>query len=126
MKARKESKTMLTENREKRKYKRVPSNFKVRFTCLHTDYKGTVTNISEDGMFIKTGKMSFPFDSTLEIILHLKNKIFKVTVEVRRMSKSSDHYDGLGVRLLHTSQEYRDLVNTYKMIHQNRTAFTLT
>ncbi len=115
----------MTEKMEKRKYKRMPSNIRVRFSCLQTDYSGTVTNISENGMFIKAGKMSFPFDSCIEVLIHLKNQVFKVPVEVRRMSKSSDHYDGLGVKLISTPQEFIDLVNTYKMIHQNRTAFTL-
>ena len=112
-----------TENQ--REFERVPSNFKVMFSCFHTDYKGTVTNISENGMFIETGKMSFPFDSSLEILIHLKHKIFKVPVEVCRMAKSKDHYDGLGVKLLETPGDYLDLVHTYKMTRQNKTAFSL-
>jgi hypothetical protein len=115
----------MIETKNNREFKRIPSYFKVRFSCFHTDYTGTVTNVSENGMFIETGKMSFPFDSTLEVLIHLKYKIFKVPVEVSRMTKSKDHYDGLGVKLLDTPQDYLDLVHTYKMIHQNKTSFSL-
>jgi hypothetical protein len=115
----------MRETKNQREFERIPTYFKVRFSCFHTDYTGTVTNVSENGMFIKTGKMSFPFDSTLEILIHLKDKIFKVPVEVSRMTKSKDQYDGLGVKLLDTPRDYLDLVNTYKMIHQNKTSFFL-
>jgi len=115
----------MRETKNQREFERIPSNFRVRFSCFHTDYTGTVTNISENGMFIKTGKMSFPFASTLEVLVQLKHKIFRVPVEVSRMSKSKDHYDGLGVKLLETPQDYLDLVHTYKMTHQNKTAFSL-
>jgi hypothetical protein len=117
---------IMSEIKNQRKFERIPSNFKVRFSCFQTDYAGTVTNVSENGMFIKTGKMSFPFDSSLEILIHLKHKIIKVPVEVSRMTKSSDHYDGLGVKLLDTPGDYLDLVSTYRLIHINKTAFTLT
>ena len=115
----------MNETKSQREFERVPSNFKVRFSCFHTDYTGTVINISENGMFIKTGKMSFPFDSTLEILVHLKHKIFKVPVEVSRMTKSKDHYDGPGVKLLDTPGDYLDLLNTYMLIHKNKTSFSL-
>ncbi len=115
----------MSDTKNQRDFGRVPSNIKVRFSCFHTDYTGTVTNVSENGMFIKTGKMSFPFDSTLEILIQLKQKVFKVPVKVSRMTKSKDHYDGLGVKLLKTPEEYLDLVHTYKMINQNKTAFSL-
>ena len=115
----------MRETKDQREFNRIPASFKVRFSCFNTDYTGTVTNVSENGMFIKTGKMSFPFDSTLEILVHLKHKIFKVPVEVSRITKSKDHYDGLGVKLLETPQDYLDLINTYKMIHQNKTSFSL-
>ena len=115
----------MSETKDQREFKGIPSSFKVRFSCFNTDYTGTVTNVSENGMFIKTGQMSFPFDSTLEILVHLKHKIFKVPVEVSRITKSKDHYDGLGVKLLDTPQDFLDLINTYKMIHQNKTSFSL-
>lgn len=69
--------------------------------------------------------MCFPFDSSLEILIHLKHKIIRVPVEVSRMTKSKDHYDGLGVKLLETPEDYLDLVHTYKMTHKNKTSFSL-
>ena len=115
----------MSESKNQREFERVPSNFKVRFSCFHTDYTGTVTNVSENGMFISIEEMSFPFDSTLEVLVHLKHKIFKVPVEVSRMAKSKDHYDGLGVKILETPEDYLDLVHTYKMTRQNKTSFSL-
>jgi Tfp pilus assembly protein PilZ len=97
---------------QRRDFERVPANIKVRFFCCESHYDGTIMNLSEGGMFISTDEMSFPFDSEIDIIIPLNEDILKVPVKVMRMTKSSDLYDGLGVKVLQHSEHYKDFVTT--------------
>jgi Tfp pilus assembly protein PilZ len=97
---------------QRRDFERVPANIKVRFFCCESHYDGTIMNLSEGGMFISTDEMRFPFDSEIDIIIPLNSDILKVPVKVMRMTKSSDLYDGLGVKVLQPSEHYKDFVTT--------------
>jgi len=97
---------------QRRDFERVHANIKVRFFCCESHYDGTIMNLSEGGMFISTDEMRFPFDSELDIIIPLNSDVLKVPVKVMRMTKSSDLYDGLGVKVLQPSVYYKDFVNT--------------
>ena len=110
---------MNVSNIQRRAFDRVPVNIKVRFYCCETDYLGTITNLSEKGMFIQMNKMLFPFDSRLEIIIPVKNKLMKVPVRVIRMTKSHNFFDGIGVEVLYTSWEYLELVNSLRCDAEN-------
>lgn len=97
---------------EKRKRKRKPASIKVRLFWGNNIYPGTVTSISEKGMFIST-KMSPPSDSVLEAVLHIKDKHLKVPVHVRytiRMDVmlDSDKSSGIGVEFLDVPPQYLD------------------
>jgi hypothetical protein len=91
---------------KKRAFKRFPSHINVRFNCGDTDYSGTITNISKCGMFIKTGRMSFPFESQFIVVMSLDGGLLHVRVKVIRITKSDDIYDGIGVALLNAPKEY--------------------
>ncbi len=99
---------------QKRSFERVHANIKVKFFCCESHYNGTVMNLSEDGMYISTDEMRFPFDSEIEIIIPLNEDILKVPVKVMRITKSSDLYDGLGVKVLMPSEHYINFVNNCK------------
>jgi hypothetical protein len=99
---------------QQRAFERVPANINIRFYTCDTAYSGTVKNISENGMFINTDKMLFPFDSAIEIIIPFEEKLLKVPVKVVRMTKSDDVFDGIGVTLLDNHQDYLALVNSLK------------
>jgi hypothetical protein len=99
---------------QRRAFKRVPANIRVRFYCYDTAYLGTVTNLSENGMFISTDKMLFPFDSRIEIIFSTDQKLLKVPVRVIRITKSEDVFNGMGVELMDTHGGYLELVNSLK------------
>jgi hypothetical protein len=99
---------------QKRAFKRIRSNIKVKFSCCDIHYDGIITNLSENGMFINTSGMSFPFDSELEILIHLENMMLKVPVKVSRMTKSRDCYDGMGVELLNPPQRYLEFINSLR------------
>jgi hypothetical protein len=93
---------------------RIPSNVTVRFSCCNCDYEGTVMNLSENGMFITTNRMSFPFDSDLEILIDTGSEILKVAVKVMRINKSREYYDCLGVKIPAPSQNYTGFVKSLK------------
>ncbi|UCH81847.1 MAG: PilZ domain-containing protein [Nitrospiraceae bacterium] len=99
---------------KKRSFERVPANINVRFSCCESHYNGTIMNLSEDGMYISTDEMRFPFDSEIELIIPLQEDILNVNVKVMRMTKSSDFYDGLGVKVLEPSRGYINFVNRCK------------
>jgi len=96
---------------QRRAFERVPANIKVKFFCCESHYDGTIMNLSDEGMYISTDEMRFPFDSEIDIIIPLNLDILKVPVKVMRMTKSSEFYDGLGVRVLKPSVHYIDFVN---------------
>ncbi len=99
---------------ERRALKRIPSDVKVRFFCNETDYFGTITDMSENGMYIKTYEISFPIESLVDINIGIKTMLLKLPVKICRLSKSGDVYDGMGVRVLHPVHEYLEYVKTLK------------
>lgn len=104
---------------QKRAYDRIPAKIKVSFSCCETDYAGTITNISENGMFISVSEMTFPFDSRLELQFPASRKIMRVSVRVSRMTKTKNNYDGLGVELLHPPPAYLDFIRRLKKTRRN-------
>ena len=102
---------MRTENRF---YSRMPSKIKARFYCNDTDYSGTIMNISEDGMFISTGAVAFPFESNLDIFIRRKEMLLKVTVTVRRLTKTENVFDGMGVQVIDPDPDYLKFVRSLK------------
>ena len=96
---------------EKRKFERMPVNILVKYYCGDDEYSGTVTNISENGMFIRTDSIGFPFDSEFTTILPVEKQVFNIPVQVRRIQKTGDRYDGIGVELLNPPHEYLNYVS---------------
>jgi|Deesub1362A_J573_1020465.scaffolds.fasta_scaffold14155_2 c-di-GMP-binding flagellar brake protein YcgR len=99
---------------ERRKHKRINTQLNVSFYCNETDYDGVITNISEGGMFIRTGKLSFPLESELNIFLRTREKILTIPVKVRWLSKSMDIFDGMGVEVKDHIPEYIAFVNSLR------------
>jgi hypothetical protein len=101
---------------QRRAFERVPADIKIRFYSCNTDYSGTIKNLSENGMFISTDKMLFPFDSTIEIMIPFNEKLLKVPVKVVRMTRSDDVFDSIGVTLLDDHRDYLEFVNNLKSV----------
>jgi hypothetical protein len=95
---------------EKRDFSRKPLFLEVH--CCNREYFGTVINLSEKGMFIKSQKIDFPFVLQFELSISLKDKTFKVPVKVNRVTKSNGYYDGLGVEVVNPPKDYLDLVDS--------------
>jgi hypothetical protein len=99
---------------QRRAFERMPVNIKIKFYCNNMDYVGVVMNLSENGMFISTREMSFPFDSEFEIVFPLEEEMLIIPVKITGITKKSDHYDGIGVKLLNPPQRYLEFVANLK------------
>jgi hypothetical protein len=93
-----------------RKYKRIPVSFPLRLTCLRTYVPGTVTNLSENGLFINT-ELCFPLKSKMDVLIKLKEEILKVPVEIVRVLKSDHKCMGIGVRILNLPKRYVEFIS---------------
>lgn len=89
-------------------------NISVRFSCSNDEYNGTVSNLSEKGMFICTDKMCFPFDSEFNLIFPVEDQLLNLPVKVCRITKTADRYDGIGIELLNLPQTYLDYVGSLR------------
>ena len=92
---------------KRRAFERIPSS--LEFHSLNVDYFGVVTDLSENGMFIKSQKISFPFKLNFEIMIPSNEDMINVPVKVARVTKSKKFYDGIGVELVKPSKNYLQL-----------------
>ncbi|MEW6599469.1 MAG: PilZ domain-containing protein [Nitrospirota bacterium] len=98
----------------RRAFERVPVNITVRFCCGNDDCNGTVSDLSEKGMFICTENMCFPFNSEFKLAFPLGDEILNLSVKVRRITKTADRYDGIGIELLSLPKGYLDYIETLR------------
>ncbi len=98
---------------EKRACKRKSASLEVNFYCGNTVCHGTVTNLSETGMFINT-KIEFPFDLNFELHILLNEKILRTPAKISRIVRTDDYYGGIGVELLNPSQKYLEFFTKLK------------
>jgi hypothetical protein len=103
---------------KKRAFERVPVNLESR--CFDIDDFGTVTDLSENGMFISSKKISFPLESTFEVSVKLNTEQLHLPVKVSRITKSNGYYDGIGVELLNCSNNYLKLVNRLRLVCKSK------
>lgn len=96
---------------EKRAYERIPVHIEVEYCCGSRVHNGTVINISEKGMFIRTREMSFPLESHWEVRLPYQEGTLTIPVSLRRMEMSPDSHDGIGVEFVGQSENYYEFIN---------------
>ena len=94
---------------EKRAYPRIPSTISARFFFGNMFYTGTITNISERGMFIHT-RMNLQMNSALVIIMRWHNLTMNINARIKRTSLRKGLSRGIGVELVRPSSQYLDYV----------------
>ena len=99
---------------EKRSLRRIPVRVLARFFCGNKLYFGNVTNLTERGMFISLTDMSFPFDQNLILEFALANSLIDIPVKVKRLSKTGDIYNGMGVKIVLPPAAYLKYVEIYR------------
>jgi hypothetical protein len=94
---------------EKRAFERMPVTIECH--CCNTEYFGTLVDLSEKGMFIRSQKIRFPLESEFDILIPLNEDMLNVRVKVNRLIKSNDYYyDGMGVELLNPPTKYLEFL----------------
>ena len=105
---------------KKRAYERIELELEVHFSQLKETYAGTIKNISQNGMYIETnGAIPFhsnfdvhvPFKSKLTVLINFNKHLLEIPVRVKRLVKNGSSFNGMGVALVDTSQEYMDFLS---------------
>lgn len=96
-----------------RAYERIPSNIRIKFFSGVDEYYGTVTNLSEKGMFIKT-RVSFPLQPRLKILVPVKSEVMKISAITKSFGNSGQIYDGIGVELVSPPQNYLEYIGSLR------------
>jgi hypothetical protein len=99
---------------EKRASIRIPVSIELKFYCGNRIHNGTVINISEKGMFIRTTEMSFPLESQWDLEMTYQGETLSIPVSLRRMEMSPDSHDGIGVEIVGPSEKYYSFVNSLR------------
>ena len=99
---------------KRRAFERIPVDFKVRYFFGDAAWNGTVTDLSENGMFIDT-TIDFPFDSNFELVLPLNDEVMKISAIIKRVVRNKGKYNGMGVELVNPPENYLQLVNDLRL-----------
>lgn len=98
----------------KRAYRRIPASMLVKFIHCGSMCYGIVTNISENGMCIRSG-FCLPRDTETMLVIPLKDKNIEVLAEVKWVEKTSSFYDSMGVALSAPPDKYSQIVENIKV-----------
>lgn len=96
---------------EKRSCARVSVIQEIMFLSDTSKRFGTLADCSESGMFIRT-MSSYPFEPEYDILIPRKQEVLIVTVKVVRAVKSGNFYEGMGVQLEESPQNYLNFVTS--------------
>lgn len=89
---------------------RIPIRLNVVINSGNRVSQGTVTNISETGMFISAEMNGLVEDSRFDISIPLKEEVLHVPGKFVRRSKDNGSNDGIGVEIKDPPQNYLDFV----------------
>jgi len=98
---------------KKRSNARIPSSLIVKFIHRGSLCYGLITDLSENGMRINSG-VCLPSNSSLKLLLPLKDEVLELPVKVRRLVKTDAFYDIMGVEVLKPTEKYLEIVKTFK------------
>ncbi len=101
---------------EKRTVERLHSGIDVRFNYGDMYYSGTILNLSEKGMFIKT-KICLPPGPMFVIMVREENELLKMLASVKYSTRARVHYEGMGVEILNPPANYKEYVDRLRPVH---------
>jgi len=94
-----------------RAFDRIPVLIDVEISCNNMVVKGTLMNISESGMFIRTNNMPSPLHSQIEITIPLEDKSINISGRLVREENIRGYYNGIGVEVSYPPQNYLDFID---------------
>jgi hypothetical protein len=103
---------------EKRSVKRIPVS--LDFHSYEIEFSGTVTNLSETGMFFMSKKITFPLKNKFQISIQFNGAKLNLPVKIKRVTKTNGYYDGIGIEILEQPAKYLELVNWLRFAFENK------
>jgi len=100
-------------NMNRRSFDRIDTSLPVKYVCDDVLYSGTIRNLSENGMFIKTGNF-LPCINWIEIFVPLEEEISSFFARIRRIEKVDDANFTMGIELLDPPYNYLEFVGNLK------------
>ncbi|MEW6599404.1 MAG: PilZ domain-containing protein [Nitrospirota bacterium] len=100
---------------DRRSFDRVATNLPVKYVCDDMLYSGTIRNISENGMYIKTSNF-LPCINWIEIFVPLQEEISRFFARIRRVEKIDDANYCMGIELLDPPRNYLAFVGNLKTL----------
>lgn len=105
------------QSNNKRQFERLDAKFQVSLFYGNIVYPGIVTDLSENGMFISTGR-DIPKDTMLFTSLMVGEEPLNLPIQIMRSVNSVDKNDssnsGLGAQILTCSENYLDFFDKYR------------
>lgn len=107
---------------ERRASERFPSNLKTRMFYGNLFYTGTVIDLSEKGLYIRT-KINFQINSIFAMVLLINNQTVTLLGRVKRMVRSSGHEShlesGMGIELFTPPVSYLEFIRNQKLMNDS-------
>jgi hypothetical protein len=94
---------------ERRSSNRIPVNIDARFFWGNMFYSGTITNLSENGMLIKTN-VDISCGESFIVLLSEEQDIPKLVARVKRIARENRISSSIGVEIISPSLEYAGFV----------------
>jgi len=99
----------------KRRHKRIIKRLKTEFSSEDSSFRGTSSNLSESGLFLKTIK-PLPVDTLVEVSIQLPdNTVSKLKGTVRwslKAAQRTSSRSGMGIEISENDRHYVDFLNT--------------
>lgn len=107
---------------ERRASERFPAELKTRLCYGNLFYTGTITNLSEKGVYIRT-KINFQINSIFAMVLLINDKTVTLLGRVKRMVRQSgmqkDPESGMGIELFNPPARYLEIVRDCRLMNDS-------
>jgi len=94
-----------------RKFDRIPVLINVTITFGSSVHAGTVTNLSEKGMFVRINKIPSAIDSGLEVLIPLNEEKIRVSGRLIRKQLIREYYHGMAIEVVNPPESYLDFLD---------------
>ena len=101
---------------QKRRSSRITRRLEIKFASNDVSFKGITSNVSKEGLFVRTLK-GFPPGTLVKMELHLPSgKHIKRKGVVKRTLKTnfSGVKNGIGIEFIDTSTEYEEFLKAHE------------
>ena len=95
-----------------RVFNRIPVHIAVTINNGTDSCDGTLMNLSEKGMFIRTNSFPCQINSDLEVTIPMRDDAIQITGKLIRVEDIRGYYKGIGISVPNPPQEYLDFLDS--------------